>query len=161
MNESYKKDNFVQIAESLEKLSTAIDELKRSGVIRSRKFVSDFAEWLIAKMYGGSIAPSKTQKHWDVEVGGEKIQIKVHSKAIDNPNRWSNVKSIEKFDTLMILVLTENFKVREFYRIPSKQLKSYLRPYGSDFKVNWDDITDWKISKKDIPGFDRFSVFFV
>jgi len=161
MNEPYKEDNFVQIAESLQKLSTAINELKRAGVIRSRKFVSDFGEWLIAKMYGGSIASSKTQKHWDVEVGAEKIQIKVHSKAMDNPTRWSQVKSIEKFDTLIILVLTENFKVREFYRIPSEKLKSYLKPYDSDYKVNWDDIKDCKISKKDIPDFNRFSGFFV
>jgi len=161
MNEPYKRPNFSAIAESLEKLSTAIDELSRAGVIRSRKFVSDFAEWLIAKMYGGSIAPSKTQKHWDVIVGTEKIQIKAHSKAMYNPNRWSQVKSIDKFDTLIILVLTENFKLQEFYRIPSEQLKPYLKPHDSDYKVNWDDIKDWKISKKDIPEFSSFSIFFV
>lgn len=78
-----------------------------------------------------------------------------------NPNRWSQVKSIDKFDTLIILVLTENFKLREFYRIPSEQLKPYLKPYDSDYKVNWDDIKDWKISKKDIPEFSSFSIFFV
>jgi len=158
MNE---RTDFGNIAESLEKLSTAINELNRAGVIRSRKFVSDFAEWLVAKMYDGSIAPSKTQKHWDVKVGTEKIQIKSHSKAMDNPNRWSQVKSIDKFDTLIILVLTENFKLQEFYRIPSEQLKPYLKPHDSDYKVNWDDIKDWKISKKDIPEFSSFSIFFV
>ena len=96
------------------------------GVIRSRKFISDFAEWLVAKIYGGSIAGSKTEKYWDVKVGMERIQVKAHSKAIDNPNRWSIVKSPDRFNTLVIMVLTKDFKVREFYRIPSRELKSLI-----------------------------------
>ena len=152
--------DFAQIAESLEKLSASINELTSLGIIRSRKFISDFAEWLVAQIYGGSIAESKTQKHWDVKVGTEKIQVNAHSKAIDNPNRWSQVKGPDRFDTLVILVLTKSFKVREFYRIPSLQLKPYLRPYNRDYKVNWNDIGAWKISKEDITNSDKFSVFF-
>ena len=160
MNVQSVEIDFAQIAESLEKLSASINELTSLGVIRSRKFVSDFAEWLVTQIYGGSIAQSKTQKYWDVKIGTEKIQVKAHSKAIDNPNRWSQVKGPDKFDALIILVLTRNFKVREFYRIPSRQLKPYLKPYNRDYKVDWNDIGAWKISKEDIPNSDKFFVFF-
>lgn len=160
MSKQRETTDFAQIAESLERLSAAINELTSLGIIRSRKFISDFAEWLVVQIFGGSIAQSKTQKNWDVQVGAEKIQVKAHSKAMDNPNRWSQVKGPDKFDTLIILVLTNSFKVREFYRIPSRQLKPYLKPHNRDYKVNWNDIGEWKITKDDIPNSDSFAVFF-
>ena len=44
MNGQSGQIDFAQISDSLEKLSASINELTSLGVIRSRKFVSDFAE---------------------------------------------------------------------------------------------------------------------
>ena len=81
--------DYTQIAQLLEKLSTARNTLTSLGVIRSQKVIPDFAEWLVAQIFGGSLAPSKTQENWDVKVGTEKVQVKEHAKARDNRNRWS------------------------------------------------------------------------
>ena len=154
------KARYHEIAKAIQRLSDAINDLAEYRVIRSRKVVSDFGEWLVVQMYDGVLASSKNKEYWDVEVGSEKIQVKTTSKAEDNHNRWLEIKNPNRFDTLMVIVLTTQFKVREFYRISSQELHPYLTPYGDNYKVKWDDIKEWMISKERVPNCDKLAVFF-
>ena len=80
------------IVAALDSIAEGIHSLQELGVIRSRKFVSDYGEWIVCQLFGGRVAKSKTQRGWDVLANDERIQVKTHSKAFDNPNRWSSIK---------------------------------------------------------------------
>lgn len=156
-----KRDhNITRITRSFDKLSSAIDDLTDLGVIRSRKYLPDFAEWLVAQLYSGKLAESKTQKYWDVKIKNNKVQVKAHSKAVSNSNRWTPIKDINKFDILVIVVFTVNFKVRELYHIPTQKLKPYLKPYKKNYKVNWNEIKEWEVKKDSFHDLNELSVFF-
>jgi len=114
VNEANRKIDAVVAA--LDKIAAGLRELASLRVVRSRKFASDYGEWLVSRIFGGSLAPSKTQKGWDVRVGDERIQVRTHSKAPDNPNRWSSVKGKpDGFDSFVVVILDESFRVAELY----------------------------------------------
>ena len=100
-----------QISEALERWCFAMRDLKDLGVVRSQKVFSDFSEWLVAEIYGGERPQSRAHPGWDVLVGSEKVQVKAHAKGVDNPNRWSTIKDPEKFDSLVLLILSSTYKV--------------------------------------------------
>ena len=75
-------------------MAKAIEELKKLGVFRSRKGVPDFSEWLVAQIYRGRLATSKTQKGWDVQTDQEKIQVKVHFKPDDPATTVPTISAI-------------------------------------------------------------------
>jgi len=110
-------EEITRIAAAFAAMAKAIEELKKVGVFRSRKGVPDFSEWLVAQIYRGRLATSKTQKGWDVQTDQEKIQVKVHFKPDDPANRWSYVSVRHPFDSLVLIVLSDSFKVLEFTRL--------------------------------------------
>ena len=150
-----------QITNALQRWCSAISALRNLGVVRSQKVLSDFSEWLIAEIYGGERPRSRAHPGYDVLVGSEKIQVKAHAKSEDNPNRWSTIKDPEKFDTLALLILSPTYKIQEFYRISSKELRSYLKPDKQGYRLNWDDIASWRIDKDEIPNYQRLAPLFV
>jgi hypothetical protein len=155
------KSDVSQISGALERWSSSISDLKNLGVVRSQKVLSDFSEWLVAEIYGGERPQSRAHPGYDVLAGSEKIQVKAHAKSQDNPNRWSTIKDPENFDTLALLILSTTYKVQEFYRISSKELHPYLKPYKQRYRLNWDDIVRWRIDKDKIPNFQRLASFFM
>ena len=154
------ENDISRISDALERLSSAMRDLKDLDVLRSQKILSDFSEWLIARIYHGEIAYSRTQTGWDVMVDSERIQVKAHAKAESNPNRWSTITDPSKFDSLVLLILSSTYKVREFYKISSNELIQYLKPYKHGYKLNWDDIQAWNIPKEKIPNYDNLSILF-
>ncbi len=147
------------ILTALDGIASGMRTLNTLGVIRSRRFVSDYGEWLVTQIFGGTRADSKTQKGWDIELNGERIQVKTHSKAADNPNRWSSVSGApEDFDSLAVVVLDESFWVKDVYKIPSDRLQEVMDRTTN--KVMWSDLgPSSRISDLNLPkGVERLFV---
>src|SRR5437899_10829908 len=105
------------IIAALGMIAQGMQELRTLGVLRSRKLASDFSEWLVAQIFEGELAHSRTQKGWDVRATNEKIQVKVSFEPDDPANRWSYVGTQQDFDSLVLLVLSDSFKVSELYKV--------------------------------------------
>ena len=145
------------IAVALDQLCSARTDLKKLRVVRSQKVLPDFCEWLVAEIYGGERLKSRCHPGYDVVVGSEKIQVKHAAKAEDNPNRWSTINDPEKFDSLVFVILSTTYRVKEFYKIPSSELCQYLTGY----RLNWDAIAKWRIIKDEIPNYQRLASLFM
>lgn len=87
--------------------------------------------------------------------------MKAHAKGEDNPNRWSTIKDPEKFDSLVLLILSSTYKVQEFYKISSKELLPYLKRDKQGYRLNWDDIAKWRIDNDKIPNYHRLARLFI
>lgn len=154
------KSDVSQISDALERWCSAISDLKNLGVVRSQKVLSDFSEWLVTEIYAGERPRSRAHPGYDVLAGSEKIQVKAHAKSEENPNRWSTIKDLEKFDTLVLLILSTTYKVQEFYRISSKELRPFLRADKEGYRLNWNDIASWRIDKDKIPNYQKLAPLF-
>lgn len=84
---------------SADKISTALRHwsgyvrskkaLLDAGVVRSFKAPeADFAEWLVAKLLGGSLPSSKSHPSYDVVAPGKRVQVKSVCKAPGNTNGY-------------------------------------------------------------------------
>lgn len=153
-------DKISRIAAAFEIMSKAIEELKSLGVLRSRKGTSDFSEWLVAEIYRGTLAKSKTQKGWDVATDKEKIQVKVAFVPDSVANRWSYIGIKHYFDSLVLVVLTDAFKVRELYKIPKDKLIPLLKNDEQGLRLNWKDLKNYQIHKQAIMDCERLGQLF-
>jgi len=150
-----------KVTKALQSWVHAVAELKDLGVVRSQRVVTDYAEWLVAEIYGGTRARSKTQRDWDVILGTETIQVKAHAKAEDNPNRCSTISANpENFDALVIVVFSSNLRVREFYSVPSKDVVGLLRQEGKSSRLYWGDLRKWQIPSEELPNYDTLAPLF-
>jgi hypothetical protein len=120
-------------------------------LINKKDFTCQLGEWLVEILYDGKRAESGIQKGWDVLAHGKHIQVKTHSKAEGNNNRWSAVErdSSERIDELIIIVFTQDYKLKEFYKIPWEIAR---------YEINWNSISDYNIAidqlpKQEIVGF--------
>ena len=156
--DAHMDEEINRIATAFAAMAKAIEELKKLGVFRSRKGVPDFSEWLVAQIYRGRLATSKTQKGWDVQTDQGKIQVKVHFKPDDPANRWSYVSVRHPFDSLVLIVLSDSFKVLEFYKAPKDAL--ILKPDKQGTRLNWSDLKRWRIPNKQITDYERLSALF-
>jgi hypothetical protein len=128
------------IVDAIDQIASGIERLKSFGVIRSRKFYEDLAEWLVAQLFDGTLAPSKIQQHWDVKCDGGCVQVRSHWKALDNPNRWSNAGGA--YDELVIVVFNQMLRVSELYRVPAAEVAKLRSP---DNRLRWDDLAQWRL----------------
>lgn len=69
--------NTERIAAAVAQLVSAIQELRDLKVIRSRRVAPDFAEWLVAQLYDGTLAENRNQAGWDVKCEDEHLQVKM------------------------------------------------------------------------------------
>ena len=120
-------NNTAEVAAVLGRLAGAIAELKSLGVVRSRKVASDYGEWIAGMVYEGTMAESKTQQGWDIQLGNENVQVKVASVPESTPNRWSYVNDPASYDSLILLVLSDKFRVKKFYKVPSSDVKGKMK----------------------------------
>lgn len=149
-----------QVIAALDMIVSGMEQLRTLGVLRSRKLASDFSEWLVAQIYEGELAQSKTQKGWDVRATNEKIQVKVSFKPDDPANRWCYVGIQQDFDSLVLLVLSDSFKVAELYKIPHAELLPLLKPDKQSPRLNWNDLKPWWVSVKELKTYARLSDLF-
>ena len=77
----------------------------RLGRNSNRDPLAEFAEWLVAALLGGTLAPSPVQAHWDVEVP-EVGKVQVKYLANSGSERWVNehpVRVTELMDAYAIV----------------------------------------------------------
>lgn len=148
-------EKYVDINSALVEYLTAFDKLQKLGVTPNKKdFTSQIGEWFVNELYGGQRAVSSTQKHWDIQVENRNVQIKTHSKAPTNKNRWTpiNYSADAKIDELIIVVFTSDYKLREFYRIPWTIAQQVKRQNKNRIVIRWDHIKDYEISADKLPN---------
>ena len=137
--------------------------LKSVGILRNKKdFTSQVGEWLVSELYDGTFAESSTQKDWDIKVGNDFfIQVKAHAKAIDNPNRWTEIKygSDAKISELIIIVFTHDYKLKEFYKLPWKIAQTKISEDKTRRLIRWNHISEFKVEFKSLPKQNLVKLF--
>lgn len=142
----------------LDKLYESKTALLQLGVLRSERFTGELGEWLAETAYKGKRAKGTTQKGWDIEAveSGVRslIQVKTHAKGKRNIARWTEVRPecLELFDRLVIIVLSDEYYIREWFDIPKQALRRALVQSGKSWVVNWDKVKDCAIDWKELPG---------
>jgi hypothetical protein len=113
-------------------------------ILNSQKdFTSQIGEWLIAEMYGATLAKSGKNKDWDmISKKTKKIQVKAHSKAKTTKRANTDFKYTEEsdIDIFIIVIFSTNYKIKTIYEIPfniALQLKTKHAKYPS---INWSEI---------------------
>ena len=73
-----RDDHHRTVQELLRGYARALAELRRRGVVRSANApAGDYAEWLVAKALGGTLADTFSEKSWDVRLAtDERVQVK-------------------------------------------------------------------------------------
>jgi hypothetical protein len=83
-----------------------------------------------------------------VEAGGKHIQVKAHAKAGSNSAQYSAVsnKSTETIDELIIVVFTEDYKLKSFYKVPWREALKHIHPRGKAQRpeLNWRAVEQFK-----------------
>lgn len=102
-------------------------ELKRRGVVRTdNNPAGDYAEYLVARAFGGQLADN-SEKDWDVRsTAGEHLQVKC--RVVSDPIRpgqtqLSPFRSFD-FDQAVIVLLSDvDYTVRRAAKIPAEVVK--------------------------------------
>jgi hypothetical protein len=82
--------------------------------------IGEIGEFIASKILSGSVlAPGTSQAGWDLEFAGKKVQVKSHAKSNSNPYACTDVKNIELFDILVVVVMDQSFRVKVIYQINS------------------------------------------
>jgi hypothetical protein len=133
------------IRKLLDSIYKAKVKLKQKGVLRSERFTGELGEWLAECAYGGKRAKATSQKGWDITLtnknGSQLLQVRTHAKGKTNTAAWTEIKpdSIELFDRLIIIVLSDDFFIKEWYDIPKESLRRLLTQSGKSWVVYWKD----------------------
>ena len=97
-----------------------IDELKRRGVVRTDNApTGDYAEYLVAKLYDGTLAPN-SERSLDVIAGdGRRLQVKARVAIGGKPGtRQLSVIRSWDFDSLIVVLFTVRFGIHRAAAIP-------------------------------------------
>lgn len=144
---------YLKVRKSLDNLAKAKQELRDLHVIRSERLVGEIGEWFFTALYGGERAKSSTQKDWDIVLDGKKIQIKTHAKGDKNNARWSVLKfNGNEFDELVIIVLSKEFYLKEFFRVEANFLSNLIEKSGDRTIIKWDKLSNYKIKVNNLPN---------
>ncbi len=139
--------------------------LRERGVIRSERFTGELGEWLVETAHRGQRAEGTTQKGWDIKLmcDGEplKLQVKAHAKGDNNPAAWTNISrdSLEHFDRLVIVVMTNDYFIKQWLEIPVEDVGRLIVQSGKSTIIKWDDATDFIVDWKSLPGYQDISDF--
>lgn len=97
------------VAELFADYTATIRELRRRRVIRTQNApAGDYAEYLVQRAFGGTIAPN-SQKSWDVlAANGDRLQVKcrVVSDPIKPSERQLGILRSFEFDAVMVVHLS-------------------------------------------------------
>jgi len=156
---SQDKDESV---EAVLELSRAVHVLREKGVIRSRRFPDDLAEWYVCELYSGKTAPGGKEGCRDVCVseGGHRLRVKAHLYDPEQP--WAFLDSIPTdFDRLVVVILTNYFTISAVYDVPVEELGTVIR-MGDERKpfYAWDDLEPWRVDPSALPGYGKLAPLF-
>ena len=150
----------------LKKFFTALDELREHKIlINNKDFTGQIGEWLVEMIYDGKRSTNGIEKGWDVKVKNENIQVKTHAKADTNKSRFSAIKNDYEnvqIDTLIIIVFSPNYKLKEFYKIPWKIAEKFMKITGGKSprnEINWSKVKNYKIKIEELPNQEIIKLF--
>jgi hypothetical protein len=132
--------------------------LREKGVMRSERFTGELGEWLVEVAYQAKRALATSQRGWDVqaEVDGKAslLQVKTHAKGKRNGARWTEVRPdcIGQFDRLVIVVLSDDYFIKQWFDIPRNAVQSMLTQSGKSWIVKWDDALAYEKDIQMLPG---------
>jgi hypothetical protein len=143
------------IVSALKNYFTASLRLRELGItINSKDFTSQLGEWIIEYYFNGKRASSGNQKDWDIKINDKKVQVKTHAKSASTKARWSYIRKDEEaeIDILIIIVLGQNYKLKEFYEVNWFDAFPLIREHKDGPKIFWDDLDEYKIALDKLPS---------
>jgi hypothetical protein len=151
--------------QAIQNYFNALDALYENGVLLNKKdFTGQLGEWLVETIYGGERAKSGNEKGWDIKVEDKYIQVKTHSKAKGNKNRWSALEkeTTAKVDELIIVVFTHNYKLAELFKVPWNEAITKVKSRGIikvRNELNWNDLKSYSQDINKLPNQKVVSLF--
>lgn len=147
---------------ALKNYSKALNELNTLGVTKNKKdFTSQLGEWFVETLFDGKRSENGIEKYWDLECELGKIQVKTHAKASSTKARWSAIKYDvdSNVDYAVIVVFTEDFKLREFYKVPWINCLNLIRRNKDRDVLMWDNLKEYKIEIDQLPKQEIVALF--
>jgi hypothetical protein len=132
-----------EIRNLLDQIALAKHKLFESKIIRSERLTGEIGEYLAELQYPAARrAGTTSNKGWDLILPcGQKIQVKTHAKGAGNNARWTEVRHLEAFDILLIVVLTPNYLLRELYEVTRDKLKTLAKVNARNVAtISWDKL---------------------
>jgi hypothetical protein len=156
-------ENLTEIKNAILDYLSAMQKMRQLNIApNSKDFTSQLGEWLVEQIYEGKRAESGIQKWWDVMVENKKIQVKTHAKAKKTNARWSYIKfdSHAVIDELIIIVFSEDYKLREFLKVDWKDALPLIKTEKDGDKIYWNHLKEFKENIKNIPKQEVISLFY-
>lgn len=141
------------------------EALRQKGVMRSERFTGELGEWLVEVAYRAKRASATSQRGWDVQAETDGkislLQVKTHAKGKKNSARWTELRPecLELFDRLVIVVLSDDYFIKEWFDIPKEALRSMLTQSGKSWIVRWDDAKAHAQDLRRLPGAEALGEF--
>ena len=104
-----------------------LQELRRRGVVRTENApAGDYAEFLVATAFGGTLAPN-SEKSYDVVAGGRRLQVK--ARVVSDPPRsgqlqLSPFRSFDFDDAVIVLLNDTDYSVRQAARVNAAAVRA-------------------------------------
>lgn len=153
----------IKLQNAFKNYFSALEELNKLGVTQNKKdFTPQLGEWLVETLYNGKRAENGIQKYWDVKVNNELIQVKTHAKSKTTSARWSSISLDEhaELNTVVIIVFSEDYKLREFYKISWTDCINNISQLKSGDVLYWDHLKAFKILIDESPKQEIIKIFF-
>ena len=120
----------------------------QANIIRSERLTGEIGEYLAELQFPNSNrAGTTSNKGWDLILdNGEKLQVKAHAKGATNNARWTEVRSLDAFDRLLIVVLTPGYRLRELFSVPTAAIRKVAKLDSRGVAlVSWDKLGEHKV----------------
>ena len=154
--------NSEKLKVAFENYFKALNELNALGITQNKKdFTSQLGEWFVETLYDGKRSENGIEKYWDICSSLGKIQVKTHAKASSTKARWSAIKYNldSNADYVIIVVFTEDFKLREFYKVPWKKCLDLIRRNKDRDVLMWDHLKEYSIEIDQLPKQEIVGLF--
>lgn len=151
---------YEEISEAIDALNNTRRRLKELGVFRSKKWHSEFGEWLVSELLDGARALSSTQRGWDVQAGEKTYQVKTHFLPCGDANRYNDMgKGNLQFDELVILGLNDFMKVTDVFKLTQQQVDARLSRRKQSL-IYWSQLEDVRWDVSSLPTYTHLQRFF-
>lgn len=137
---------------------------EKNMLINKKDFTCQIGEWLVEMIYEGQRSPNGIQKGWDVIANGKYFQVKAHAKAETNNARWTAVDKLYEgqIDYLIIIVFSQDYKLKEFYNIPWSDALPKIKLRGKKkprWEITWHSIRGHKVELETLPRQEIIQLF--
>ncbi len=115
----------LKVKELLIRYRNLLNDLHKTGVIRTSKVVSDYGEYVVCKLLNLNRSDSKVQKGFDaIDSDGVKYEIKARKETSwHTPNLFRvTKKQLETSDFIIYIEFDDNWEIKKLLKIPSSDL---------------------------------------